>query len=68
MSGVSAELRKGERVVHANWPDEHGVGTITDTREERPGQREYYVAWPMPGSNSVARWEPRDALQPAPVE
>lgn len=61
------ELRKGHHVVHTFQRDEHGVGTIVSVRGEGE-EREYEVAWPMPGSGPLVWWEPAAAVRLAPPE
>jgi hypothetical protein len=51
-------VRTGSHVAHVADPEAHGIGTVTEV----DGQR-CYVAWSMPGSTSVARWEDAEAIR-----
>jgi hypothetical protein len=49
--------------VHQTDAERHGIGTVTEMAADR-----YYVAWSMPGSTSMARWEHETAIRPATPE
>lgn len=61
------DFHKGDKVIHADDPDAHGVGTVVEVHGQGDEVR-YRVAWPMMEGRLSADVESPAALRPAPVD